>query len=79
MSYHSVSLVLFGDIALQGEGVVKSPETALQLIKEAADKGSVDAQFKLGLIYLSGDLVKQNRIEALHWLNIAAKQGHPQV
>lgn len=45
----------------------------------AALKGHRDAQYKLGLCYLNGDLgLDKNYTRAEEWLEKAAKQGHPE-
>ncbi|HEY1719657.1 MAG TPA: hypothetical protein VGG27_00300 [Magnetospirillaceae bacterium] len=51
-------------------------------LKRAAEAGDVNAQFNLGVMYDnrldSNDRpVPGNRVEALHWLSQAAKQGLP--
>ena len=42
-----------------------------------AEKGNVDAQFRLGLMYDTGEGVTKNDAEALKWLHRAAGRGHP--
>lgn len=43
----------------------------------AALQGYSTAQFKLGMLYLNGQLgLDSNEIQALRWLNLAADQGH---
>lgn len=45
----------------------------------AALKGHMEAQYKLGLSYLNGDLgLDRNYVLAEKWLNKAAQQGHPE-
>lgn len=43
---------------------------------EAAQQGHADAQYALGLFFLSGKGVIQNQDEALKWLKRAAAAGH---
>jgi len=52
-----------------------SPE---QAIKDAADRGDVEAQVKLGLSYLSGDGGYLDYNEAAKWFKLAAIQGNAQ-
>ena len=45
----------------------------------AALQGYSTAQFKLGMLYLNGQLgLDSNEIQALRWLHLAADQGHPE-
>ena len=46
---------------------------------EAAKKGNVDAQLKLGWWLMKGqDVVKQDQAAGMNWLLMAANQGEPQ-
>lgn len=50
---------------------------ALWFYLRAASHGDCDAQFKLGISYLKGELnVQQDLQEAKKWLMLAAEQGH---
>lgn len=42
-----------------------------------AEQGDADAQISLGLMYLYGNLVQQDNVEALRLFRLAAEQGHP--
>lgn len=44
-------------------------------LKAAAEKGSAEAQYKLGLAHRKGEGVKKDAAEALKWLQKAAEQG----
>jgi hypothetical protein len=46
--------------------------------KQRAESGSENAQYELGMRYLTGKGVDQNPDEAKKWLEKAAKQGHSQ-
>ena len=50
---------------------------AIQYYKKAANKGVREAQYKLGLAYLSGIKLKKNESKAIDWLNDAVDQGEP--
>jgi TPR repeat protein len=54
----------------------KEPANSLQYYQELAEKGDVEAQAELGLIYLEGRGVSQNYEEALKWFRKAANHGH---
>jgi TPR repeat protein len=49
--------------------------TALSLFRQLADQGNAKAQYKLGLIYYSGEGVPTNVAEAAKWFRKAADQG----
>jgi uncharacterized protein len=44
--------------------------------RENAEKGDLDAQYKLGLLHLTGKGALQDFAEAAKWLKLAADQGH---
>lgn len=51
-------------------------EQLLEEQLEQANDGDADAQYGVGIKYLKGQGVKQDRKEALHWLEQAATSGH---
>src|SRR5262245_42754941 len=50
--------------------------TALRIIRPLARRGYAPAQFKFGLMYVSGDGVPQNYREASKWYRKAAIRGN---
>lgn len=48
----------------------------VRLYQENAEKGDSDAQYKLGLLYLTGNGALQDFAEAARWLKLAAEQGY---
>ena len=44
-------------------------------VRAAAEKGSAEAQYKLGLAHRKGEGVKKDAAEALKWMQKAAEQG----
>ncbi|WP_245728030.1 tetratricopeptide repeat protein [Nitrosovibrio tenuis] len=48
----------------------------VQLYQENAENGEADAQYKLGLLYLTGNGALQDFAEAAKWLKRAAEQGY---
>ena len=48
----------------------------VQLYQESAENGEADAQYKLGLLYLTGNGALQDFAEAAKWLKQAAEQGY---
>ena len=57
-------------------GKVDDPRFAVQLYEESAENGDSDAQYKLGLLYLTGNGALQDFAEAAKWLKLAAEQGY---
>ncbi|SEI37382.1 hypothetical protein SAMN05216318_10131 [Nitrosomonas eutropha] len=49
----------------------------ISLFLEKARKGSADAQYQLGLLYLTGKGTLQDFSEASKWFILAAEQNHP--
>ena len=56
-------------------GRVKDYAKAVKYYRIAADRGNVDAQFELGLMYNLGDGIKRDVVEAVKWYRKAAEQG----
>jgi TPR repeat protein len=54
-----------------------SPQKAVQLFLKAAEIGSLEAKWNLGLIYKDGIGVERNMEEARRWFEVAAGNGHP--
>ena len=48
---------------------------ALRLLQPLAERGEVEAQYNLGIMYDKGQGVKRDYVEALKWLRLAAAQG----
>ena len=51
--------------------------TAYQLWRPLAERGDVEAQFALGLLYYDGISVPVDHAESSYWFHLAAEQGHP--
>ena len=60
----------FGMAAGRGHG------DALDGLRQIAEGGDAAAQWRLGLVYLHGDVVERNAREAAKWLGLAALSGH---
>jgi TPR repeat protein len=50
--------------------------TALRLIRPLADQGNAEAQYNLGIMYVTGQGVPKNGEEAAKLFRLAADQGH---
>ena len=57
-------------------GLQKDKQRAIQLWTEAAEVGSIEALYSLGLAYFSGDRVQQDKAKAAEFFAKAAMQGH---
>lgn len=61
-----------------GRGVAQEQRMAKLWFEKAAEKGSPNAQFSLGIMYARGEGgLSQDLDKALIWLEKAAEQGHP--
>ena len=47
----------------------------LKTIKKAAEQGDVEAQLKLGTMYVQGEGVPEDDTKAVYWFHQAAEQG----
>jgi hypothetical protein len=61
---------------VNGEGVEKDMNQAVELFKKAAEQGHVDAQNNLGAMYFTGEGVNRDEKEAIKWFEKAASQGN---
>ena len=62
-----------GLMYMEGYGVERDTEEALRWLRIAADQGSVNAHYNIGLVYLT-----KNLKEALRWFRKAADQSCPE-
>ena len=51
---------------------------AMQELRGAAERGDVESQYLLGLVYASGVAPEVSVTEARHWLEAAANKSHPE-
>lgn len=63
--------VRLADMYVKGDGVPRSCEQAVVLLKTAATKENARARNRLGAMYNSGTCVQRNRVEAYRWLSSA--------
>lgn len=68
---------VLGDCYYFGFGVEIDYDLAYDFYKTAAERGSVNAAFMIGSMYLSGESVKKNYQEALKWMLVAKNGKHP--
>ncbi|MDR1167038.1 MAG: sel1 repeat family protein [Deltaproteobacteria bacterium] len=63
---------------IEGKGFPSAPAAGLELVFDAADRGSRQAQLLMGLIHFYGVGVERDCRVAENYLKLAAKQGSPQ-
>jgi len=63
--------VRLADMYVKGDGVPRSCEQAVVLLKTAATKENALARNRLASMYSSGTCVQRNRVEAYRWLSSA--------
>ncbi|EJK74054.1 hypothetical protein THAOC_04295 [Thalassiosira oceanica] len=59
-----------------GLGLTKDAPRAIELLTEAAELGSADAHYSLGLMYYKGDDVEEDKPRGVHHWQQAAMKGH---
>ncbi len=64
-----ITLILFLPVVTQADGL-------FDFQMKLAKKGNAEAQFKVGEMYETGFGVKEDKTEAMNWINKAADQGH---
>jgi TPR repeat protein len=66
------------DSAQQCKGAIKQKDydAAVAPCTKAAEQGTPQAQYELGLMYATGSGVPKDHILAFLWLDLAATQGH---
>ncbi len=57
------------------EGVAQEVDDTAASLRAAAEQGDASAQYNLGVMYLEGQGVKQDNVEAYAWIRTAAAQG----
>jgi TPR repeat protein len=65
------------DATPQPDTTQEGPGEVLTL-RQQAEQGDVEAQYRLGMMAHTGEAVPQNEAEAVQWLQRAAIQGHPE-
>jgi len=69
--------VELANMYIQGDGVPRSCEQAMVLLKTASEKENAHARSRLASMYANGTCVPRNRVEAYRWLSsaLAANPG----
>jgi TPR repeat protein len=55
--------------------LLRNDPSKVPVIREAAGRGEVDAQYALGLVYAEGRGVPVDLAQAHYWLSLAVEQG----
>jgi TPR repeat protein/CHAT domain-containing protein len=76
MSGYAAAAHNLGQLLLDGTGVSKDVDKAIQFYREAAQAGMALSQFQLGLIFADGYYVDRDPTLAAKWYEKAADQGH---
>ena len=63
--------VQLADMYVKGDGVPRSCEQAVVLLKTAAEKDNARARNRLAAMYAAGSCVPRNRVEAYRWVSSA--------
>lgn len=72
------AITCLGELYLEGIGVIADTDMGIKLLKEAADKGSSQANETLGRTYMSGDFgVQKDHAKGHSYIEKAANQGLP--
>jgi len=57
-------------------GLQKDVRKAIKIFTEAAELGSIEAAYNLGIAYDNGLVVEKDKTKSFHYYKIAAMQGH---
>jgi len=58
-------------------GVPINRKMTVEEFEQAAEQGSAEAEYQLGLLYLKGEMVMQDNLKAFAWIKKADLNGHP--
>lgn len=75
---HTAAATLLAEMYLQGAGVEKNPERALNLLERAGTRGDSAAQFLLAMAYRLGQGTPRDPAKAFNWFLAAAENDHAQ-
>lgn len=69
---------ILGSLYLQGKGVKKDVQKAVEFMTMSANGHNLSAMYRLGYIYYYGEHVTENYGTAAKWFLKSAKQGYPE-
>lgn len=70
------AMLALAKASLRGVGMAYDAPRIIALWTKAAEKGSTDAAYELGMSYLKGTTAKMDVKQAVHWLEYAANRSH---
>lgn len=65
-----------GKIYLDKNGEMFAPPKGIRYLEQSAEHGNTTAGVSLGILYLKGDIVKQNKVLGRAWIERAADEGN---
>ena len=65
-----------GKIHLDKDGKMFAPPKGITYLEQSAEHGNTTAAVSLGILYLKGDIVKQNKVLGRTWMEKAANEGN---
>ena len=72
-----VAIQLLGEYYYRGVlGLRRDMRKAVQLLTEAAELGSIEALYKIGIAYYNGEGVQEDQAKSVQFYEKAAMQGH---
>ncbi len=72
----SDSQLFVADMYREGAGISPNIKQAVFWYKKASKNGDIEAAYKLGYLYATGEGVKKNRGKAIAYFTHASLQGH---
>ncbi|AGI47786.1 Sel1 repeat protein [Thermoplasmatales archaeon BRNA1] len=76
-SHDPGKLYVYAGMYFQGITVPVDKEKAVRLYRMSAEKGNIDAQVRLGIIYMTGDGAEKDYSESFKWFKLASDRGNP--
>lgn len=65
-----------GKSLMVGQGTPQDYHYGFLWLRQAAEHGDMEAQYRLGMLYAKGTGSRRDNVEAHKWYNLAAAQGH---
>lgn len=66
------------ELSQENENNMANLKEAIKWYSESAQSGNKNAQYKLGMMYLTGKGLPQNYVYSYSWLNLSSAQGMPE-
>jgi TPR repeat protein len=72
-----LALVMASPSAVSAQALAAHEAAGLETLRQAAEKGDVEAMLEMGILYEYGFNLPHNKPPALAWYMLAADLGHP--